>query len=147
MKYSQSPFFKKVRKIEILLLFCLFTYGCSRAKIIVPNGYIGAVCLIESNVTENELKLDSNGIGYITKDTYEDLEWQPIVTDASGKDLTGNCVGYSPSAFWFQGEFESIEPRMKINYLGFEIVPDSLKGKKQYYDKDFLKVVDKSKLK
>jgi hypothetical protein len=107
---------------------------------------LASVCPIKSNVTKNELTIDSNGIGYISEDTFEDLKWQPIVKNVSGKDLTDNCVGYSSSAFWSMGKAESLKPKMKIEYMGFEIVPDNLKGQKQYYDTDLFKVVDTLKV-
>jgi hypothetical protein len=55
-----------------LLLFTLLLTACTKSeyKIIVPNGYIGKVCLIKSNVTSNILTLDSNGIGYINDDMH-----------------------------------------------------------------------------
>lgn len=131
----------------IIVLFPILLYSCSRIEITVPNGYTGEVCLIKSNVATNELILDSNGIGYINEETFEDLKWQPIVHDVSGKDLESNCVGYNPSAFWGKGKAESLNPKRKIEYMGFEIVPDNLKGHKQYYDTDLFKVVDTLKLK
>ncbi|MBS1635844.1 MAG: hypothetical protein JST26_07955 [Bacteroidetes bacterium] len=136
------------KKSFVVLLPCLLTlFGCNRIEITVPQGYTGGVYLIKSNVPKDELTLDSNGIGYITEDTFEDLKWQPIVHDASGKDLTANLVGYNPSAFWGVGKSESIKPKMKIEYMGFEIVPDNLKGQKQYYDRDLFKLVDTLKVK
>jgi hypothetical protein len=132
-----------------LLLFTLLLTACTKSeyKIIVPNGYIGKVCLIKSNVTSNILTLDSNGIGYINEKTFNKLRYAPSVNDASGKDLFPNCVGYSPSVFWGIGNSESSTSKLKINYLSFEIVPDSLIGKKQYYSTDLFKVADTLKIK
>lgn len=126
----------------ILILATFFSCSDSEYKIIVPNGYVGEVCLIKSNVTTNKLTIHSNGIGYINEETFDDLLYQPSVFDASGKDLSKNCIGYSPSAFWALGNAESGKTNLQINFKSFEIVPDSLIGKKQYYDVDLFKVVD-----
>ena len=125
----------------------LFSSCGKKIKIIVPSGYIGEVTLVKSNVTSNQLTLDANGIGYINKETFDSLKWQPSVHDASGKDLSANCVGYSPSAFWARGKAQSSESNIVIESLSFEIVPDSLIGKKQYYSVDLFKVVDTLKIK
>ncbi|MBL7883997.1 MAG: hypothetical protein JNL69_07995 [Bacteroidia bacterium] len=137
------------RRVGFLSLLCIVLSGCeiNKLKIIVPDGFTGEVCLIKSNVLSNELVLDSNGIGYITESTFDGIKFEPIVLSASGKNLSANCVGFSPSVFWARGEFESLEPKVKIKYMSFEIVPDSLIGKKQYYDTDLLKFVDTLKLK
>lgn len=131
------------------LCFTLLLTACTNSeyKIVVPRGYIGEVSLIKSNVSSNILTLDSNGVGYITEETFDKLRYKPSVNDASGKDLLSNCVGYSPSAFWARGEVQTSQSKMKIHYLSFEIVPDSLIGKKQYYSTDLFKVVDTLKIK
>jgi hypothetical protein len=150
MNYIRVFFFKKTARLIIVMLCFSFAYSCNRTEkleITVPIGYIGEICLVKSNVTTNELLIDSNGIGYINETTYENQESQPIVHDASGKDLTSNCVGYNPSSFWALGEYKSLEPKIKIKYLGFEIVPDSLKGRKQYFSNTSFKLVDTLKIK
>lgn len=132
----------------ILVLLILFTRcEISKMKIIVPKGYHGAVCLILSNVVSDELVIDTNGIGYINEETYNSIKLTPLVFDVSGKDLSSNCVGYTPSVFWARGYFGSSESKVKIKYLTFEIVPDNLKGQKQYYSKELFKLVDTLKLK
>jgi hypothetical protein len=65
-------------------------------KIIVPENYTGQVSLIKSNVTENILTVDSNGIGYLNKWTFNKLYSKPIVVGENGKDLTKQCVGFNP---------------------------------------------------
>lgn len=131
----------------IFLFVIMTSCGFNRLKVIVPDGYTGEVCLIKSNVKTNELVINSNGIGYITEDTYEGMKFQPEVYNVSGKNLSANCVGFSPSVFWAIGEYESKSPKLNVKYAGFEIVPDSLIGKKQYYSVDFSKFVDTLKLK
>jgi hypothetical protein len=65
-----------------------------------------------------------------------------MVFNKSGKNMSANCVGFSPSVFWAIGEASSSESKLKIRYKSFEIVPDSLIGQKQYYSIDLFKSVD-----
>ena len=141
--------FKKYRPFYFFLLVALIFLSCKNAhlKIIVPNGYVGEVCLIKANVKRNELKIDSNGIGYINEETFNNLFSKPLVFDESGKDLSENCVEYNPSTFWALGEAESPQSNRIIHFMSFEIVPDSLKGIYQYYNVDLFKVVDTTKIK
>lgn len=69
-------------------------------KIVVPENYTGEVNLIKSNVDENILTLDSNGIGYITKWTFNHSYLKPIVVDENGKNLEGQLVGFNNSSFF-----------------------------------------------
>lgn len=134
-------------KIYLIIGATTFLSRCVEMEVVVPNGYTGQVCLVKSNVKENELVLDSNGIGYINESTFNSLKFKPIVQDILGKDLSENCVGFNPTAFWGIGKSQSSESKKVINYVCFEIVPDSLKGKKQYYTKDLFKLVDTLKIK
>lgn len=104
----------------ILALATFFSCSDSEYKIIVPDGYVGEVCLIKSNGNTNKLTIDSNGIGYINEDTFDDLLYQPSVFSSSGKDLSQNCVGFSPSAFWGLVEAES-ETKLKIKYMSLRL--------------------------
>src|SRR5579875_2021999 len=54
-------------------------------KIIVPNGYNGTVNLVLSNVDKNILTIDSNGIGYLNKWTFEKTYSKPIVQQVDGR--------------------------------------------------------------
>ena len=106
-------------KIYLIIGAATFLSGCVEMEIVVPNGYTGQVCLVKSNVKENELVLDTNGIGYINESTYNSLKLKPIVQDVSGKDLSGNCVGFNPTAFWGRGKSQSSESKKVINYVSF----------------------------
>jgi hypothetical protein len=55
--------------------------------IIVPDGYRGKVYLVLSNVEDNILTVDNNGIGYLTEWTFNKTYSRPIVKQANGKDL------------------------------------------------------------
>jgi hypothetical protein len=130
----------------VVFVLILTGCGCNRIKIIVPNGYVGEVNLIRSNVFVDQLILDSNGIGYITPNTFEELKLKPEIYDISGNDLSENSIPYNSSAFWAIGKSEAPELKLVIRSLSFEIVPDSLKNKKQYYSTDLFKLVNPSKI-
>jgi hypothetical protein len=115
-------------------------------KIIVPKGYAGPVTLVLSNVKENILALDSNGIGYINKWTFEKTYTQPIVVDNEGNKLDEQLVGFNPSTFWTRGYATSSEHPDKIDYKTFEIVPKEKAGQKQYYHRELARLVNRDKL-
>jgi hypothetical protein len=115
-------------------------------KIVVPKGYTGQVNLVLSNVDKNILTLDSNGIGYINKWTFEKTYTPPIVVDNEGNSLNDQCVGFNPSTFWGNGYSTSTSFPGKIYSLSFEIVPRNKTGQKQYYNKELTELVDKTKL-
>ena len=66
----------------------------------VPNGYNGEIHLILSNVEDNVLTVDSNGIGYLTEWTFNKTYSRPIVEQIDGKNLDENLVGFNPSTFF-----------------------------------------------
>ena len=105
----------------------------------VPNGYKGEINLVLSNVKDNILTVDSNGIGYLTEWTFNKTYSRPIVEQLDGKNLDKNLVGFNPSTFFGT----SIGGGNSIKTLSFEIVPDSALGQKQYYSADWTKYVDK----
>ncbi|WP_316806520.1 hypothetical protein [Pedobacter agri] len=105
----------------------------------VPNGYKGEINLVLSNVKDNILTVDSNGIGYINEWTFNKTYSRPIVEQLDGKNLDKNLVGFNHSTFFGT----SIGGGNSIKTLSFEIVPDSALGQKQYYSKDFTKYVNK----
>ena len=116
-------------------------------KIVVPNGYIGEVNLVLSNVDKNILTLDSNGIGYINRRTFDKTYTPPIVVNNEGVSLNNQCVGFNPSTFWGNGYHTSTRHPNKIHTLSFEIVPKDKAGQKQYYNNvGFTDLVDTTKL-
>jgi hypothetical protein len=116
-------------------------------KIVVPENYTGQVSLIKSNVKENILTVDSNGIGYLNEWTFNKLYSKPIIVDKNGKDFREQCVGFNPSTFFGLSTSSSSENNMEIKSLSFEIVPKEKIGEKQYYHTDLTKLVDKEKIK
>lgn len=107
--------------------------------IIVPNNYKGEINLVLSNVDDNILTVDSNGIGYLTEWTFNKTYSRPIVKQINGKNLDKNLVGFNPSTFFGT----TLGGGNSIKSLSFEIVPDSALGQKQYYSADWTKYVDK----
>lgn len=154
--------FKKVPFFTILFFVLSITSMAGIYKlwsqpliIVVPKGYVGQVTLVLSNVKENILTVDSNGIGYINKRTFNNMYVPPIVREADGTDVVSRCVGFNPATFWGKGSSSGIsistEPtdesaNREIQYLCFEVVPIGKEGQKQYYNTDLFKFVDKSKL-
>src|SRR5690554_4197881 len=149
--------FKKTSYLTLMFIttsisFLAFHYQLysPTLTIIVPNDYKGEINLVLSNVDDNILTVDSNGIGYLNKWTFNKTYSRPIVLQLDGKNLDKNLVGFNPSSFFstsIGGGGNSIKS------LRFEIVPDSLIGEKQYYlgswtkfvNKDLVLLKDKSK--
>jgi len=115
-------------------------------KIVVPENYTGQISLVKSNVTENILTIDSNGIGYLNEWTFNKLYSKPIVVDEKGKDLTEQCVGFNPSTFFGLRTSAKIENNKEIKSLSFEIVPKDKMGEKQYYNTNLSTLVDEEKI-
>lgn len=115
-------------------------------KIVVPKGYTGPVTLVLSNVDENILTVDTNGIGYINKWTFEKTYTPPTVVDIDGNNLNDECVGFNQSTFWGKGYSTSTEYPERIHHISFDIVPKDDAGQKQYYDKEIARRVDRTKL-
>lgn len=111
LSYFLRLLFKKASFWTIYFLiislgFCLFHYKLysPTLTIVVPVNYSGEVDLILSNVSENILKVDSNGIGYLNEWTFEKTYTRPIVIDENGKNLDSLLVGFNPSSFWALGK-------------------------------------------
>ena len=136
-------FFKKTSYLTLMFIttsisFLAFHYQLysPTLTIIVPNDYKGKVNLVLSNVDRNILTVDSNGIGYLNKWTYNKTYTRPHVKQVNGKDLDKNLVGFNPSSFFGKSIGGGIQS------LSFEIVPDDKIGQKQYYSKNLDDLVD-----
>ena len=105
----------------------------------VPNGYKGEINLVLSNVKDNILTVDSNGIGYLNEWTFNKTYSRPIVQQLDGKNLDKNLVGFNPSTFFGT----SIDVGNSLKSLSFEIVPDSVLGQKLYYSTDWKEHINK----
>ena len=137
--------FKKASFLTILFItttifFSIFHYQLysPTLKIKVPNGYRGEVNLVLSNVKENILTVDSNGIGYITEWTFNKTYSRPNVEQVDGKNLDKYLVGFNPSTFFGK----SVGDGNAIKSLSFKIVPSNY-SKEEYYSLDWLEKVDR----
>jgi hypothetical protein len=132
--------------ISIAFLGMHYSWYSPTLKIVVPKNYTGQVTLISSAVNKNILLVDSNGIGYITKWTFDKTYTIPTVIDQEGKNINDLCIGFNPSTFWAKGTASSTAYAGTIEYLSFEIEPRDKMGQKQYYNKDFTNYIDWSKV-
>jgi hypothetical protein len=113
-------------------------------KIVVPKGYTGPVNLVLSNMDKNILTLDSNGIGYLNKWTFNKTYAPPKVFETDGKQINNQCVGFNPSAFWGYSKFCCVDGKV-IKSKSFEIVRAKNEQQK-FYSKGFVQFVDTKKL-
>jgi hypothetical protein len=143
--------FKKTSFLTIFYIttaisFIVFHYQLysPTLTIIVPNGYRGEINLVLSNVEDNELKVDSNGIGYVNEWTFNKTYSRPIVKQFDGENLDNNLVGFNPSTFWAKGESTSSAFDFKLETLSFEILKDD--NQKKNTDVDLFRVIDVKKI-
>jgi hypothetical protein len=128
--------------LTTILCFAVFHYKLysPTLTIVVPSDYSGEVALILSNVTDNILKLDSNGIGYINEWTFEKTYTRPIVIDENGNSLDSLLVGYNPTSFWALGKTCCIDNE-EIHYKSFKI--KDIKTETEFKTHILSKLVDK----
>ena len=141
--------FKRTSFLTILFImttisFLVFHYQLYSPTLIikVPDGYKGEINLVLSNVKDNILTVDSNGIGYLNEWTFDKLYLKPTVIQQDGKNIDKNLVGFNPSTFFGTGKSCCIDGQ-ELESLSFEIVPDSVIIQKRYYSKSLLNLVDK----
>ena len=151
MKWRNS----KLGVMKMLVLLAVFhtLVGCKqpKLKIIVPENYFGKIILVLSNVDRDILTVDSNGIGYITKHTFDKTYTKPFVIEKGGTDISNQAVGFNISAIWSKGKFafandENSPPNKAVEFLSFEVVPKDKQMKKQYYSKKLDDLIDKNKV-
>jgi len=133
--------------ISTAIAFIIFHYYLysPTLKIIVPRNFHGEVNLYLSKVKENILKVDTNGIGYITQWTFNKTYSVPIVVDSDGKNMNALCIPFNESTFFGKG-ITGDNHGKEIQYLSFEILPKNQLNKEQYFPKDLLTFVDTSLL-
>ena len=113
-------------------------------EIVVPKGYTGEVNLVLSSMDKNILTLDSNGIGYLNKWTFNKTYAPPKVFETDGKQINNKCVGFNPSTFWGYSKFCCVDGKV-IKSKSFEIVRANNEQQK-FYSKGFTQFVDTKKL-
>ena len=110
----------------------------------VPNGYKGQINLVLSNVKENILTVDSNGIGYLTKWTFNKTYSRPKVKQIDGKDLDDYLIGFNPSTFFGKAKTCCME-RREIHSLSFKIGTKPHLEDEYFEHKSLIEIVDKHK--
>jgi hypothetical protein len=142
-KYSFSTLYF----ISISIAFITYHYilYSPTLKIIVPEGYTGEVSLVLSKVDRNILNVDSNGVGYLTRWTFDKTWSQPDVYTTSGKKINDQCVGFNPSTFWALSKFCCADGK-EIRSLSFDIVPRDKIGQDFSYNRELDGLVDTKKL-
>ncbi len=66
-------------------------------EINVPEKYNGTVLLFVSRETENDFKINENGVGYISEKTYKS-GFKPVILQG-GKDITKEIDGFASGGF------------------------------------------------
>ena len=114
-------------------------------KITVPNGYTGEINLILSNVNDNILTIDENGIGYLNEWTFNKTYSKPIVKQVNGKNLENYLIGFNSSTFFAKSKSCCIE-NQNILSLTFKIgnKPNGKNGDFQH--QNLLYLIDKDKV-
>jgi hypothetical protein len=131
----------------IALAFFHYQIYSPTLQIIVPENYAGQVSLVRSNVTDNILTIDSNGIGYLNEWTFDRLRSKPKLRDKKGTDLTDRFVRYYSSSFFAFGSTTHAETGKEIITISFQVVPPGMTGEIQYSPEDISGFVDKEKIK
>ncbi|MET3732720.1 hypothetical protein [Moheibacter stercoris] len=140
--FKKADYLKRVLiSCIIILSFSIYKLYSPTLKIIVPKNYSGEVNLTLSNLNHNELNIDKNGIGYITKWTFEKTYTKPKVYDSDGKNLEKHLLSYDNNKFWGK----SIGTGNTIKSLNFEIAKDTLQNKRTYQS-NWLQNVDMKKV-
>lgn len=140
--FKKQDFVIRLSSVAIIILSITINELYSPTlKIIVPKNYSGEVNLTLSNLDHNELNIDENGIGYITKWTFEKTYTKPKVYDTDGNDLSHLLLSYDNNKFWGQ----SVGTGNTIRSLNFEIAKDAQQKEKTYISR-WLEKVDLNKV-
>lgn len=142
----KSTSFLTLLFITTTLSFLVFHYQLysPTLTIIVPNGYRGEINLVLSNVDDNILTVDSNGIGYLTEWTFDKTYSRPIVKQVDGKNLDEFLIGFNPSTFFGKGKTCCVEKR-EIQSLSFTIGTKPHLEDEYFESKSLTELVDKKK--
>ena len=114
-------------------------------EIVVPNGYSGKINLVLSNVDENILKVDENGIAYINEWTFDKTYSKPVVKQVNGQKLENYVVGFNSSSF-FAKEKSCCIGAKEIESLSFKIENKSNKKLKEFKSRNLINLVDRNKI-
>jgi hypothetical protein len=138
------------KKVSFLTIYFLTTAICFMGfhyqlysptlRIVVPENYSGEISLVLSDVKDNILLVDGNGIGYINQWTFGKTYTKPIVVDNNGKDLGEFCVGFNPSTFWALGKSCCIDGQQLL-YKSFKVQTDNTRND-EYESTSLINLVD-----
>ena len=144
--------FKKISLLTLLFItttiaFSAFQYQLysPTLTIKVPNGYKGEINLVLSNVKDNVLTVDSNGIGYLNEWTFNKTYSRPIVEQINGERLDDYLIGFSPSTFFGKGKTCCLE-KLEIQSLSFKIGTNPHLKEEYFESKSLTEIVDKKKI-
>ncbi|WP_400191815.1 hypothetical protein [Hymenobacter sp. B81] len=112
----------------------------------VPNGYKGEINLVLSNVDENILTVDSNGIGYLTEWTFNKTYTRPKVEQIDGKNLDAYLIGFNPSTFFGKRKSCCIGKR-EVHSLSFKIGTKPDMNDEYFPGRNFTEILDTNKAK
>jgi hypothetical protein len=143
--------FKKISFLTLLFItstiaFSPFQYQLysPTLTIKIPNGYKGEINLVLSNVKDNVLTVDSNGIGYLNEWTFNKTYSRPIVEQIDGENLDEYLIEFNPSTFFGKGKTCCVEKR-EIQSLSFKIGTKPHLKEEYFESKSLTEIVDKSK--
>jgi hypothetical protein len=143
--------FKKISFLTLLFItstiaFSSFQYQLysPTLTIKIPNGYKGEINLVLSNVKDNVLTVDSNGIGYLNEWTFNKTYSRPIVEQINGENLDEYLIEFNPSTFFGKGKTCCVEKR-EIQSLSFKIGTKPHLKEEYFESKSLTEIVDKSK--
>ena len=144
--------FKRISFLTLLFItttisFLIFHYQLysPTLTIVVPNGYRGEINLVLSNVDDNILTVDSNGIGYLTQWTFNKTYSRPIVKQADGRNLDEYLIGFNPSTFFGKGKICCVG-KLQIQSLSFTIGTKPHLEDEYFESKNLPELVDKKKI-
>jgi hypothetical protein len=143
--------FKKTSLLTLLFITTTIAFSLIKYQtysptltIKVPNGYRGKVNLVLSNVKDNILTVDTNGIGYLNEWTFNKTYSKPIVEQINGKNLNNYLIGFNPSTFFGKGN-SCCDENKKIQSLSFKIGTKPHLEKEYFQSKNLIDIVDKNK--
>ena len=140
--FKNSNYIIRLTSVSIIILtITIYKLYSPTLKIIVPKNYSGEVNLVLSSLEHNELNIDKNGLGYITKWTFEKTYTRPKVYDSEGNNLNHLLLSYDNNKFWGK----SIGTGNTIKSLSFEIAKDTLQ-KERTHISNWLENVDMNKV-
>jgi hypothetical protein len=113
-------------------------------KIVVPNGYRGEINLFLSNVDENILTVDRNGVGYLTEGAFDRTYLRPIVKQVDGTNLDEYLIGFNPSTFFGKRKSCCVGKR-EIQSLSFKIGTKPHLEDEYFESKSLTELVDTNK--